>query len=203
MKKIKINKTPQLLLKKLSSKKKQNNQVKLKIIKNILNKRIINSLNNDKTQAYSMINIKNLSNTSKFLITKNIKHTRNSSDFIKYSKTGGASTVNHHKSKATNYSMDKIEKSDKNSTGKTPSMINFESSKIMDNSPNFNNLQVRQRIINFRNDSLNNNTRRISEYRTKDNLDYINLPNLFEARTMKRTQSDFKPILKKSIDSYN
>jgi len=203
MKKIKNNKNPQLLLKKYFSKKNQNNQVKLRIIKNILNKRTINSINNDNTHAYSVINIKNLSSTSKYLFTRNIKHTRNSSDFIKYSKTGRASTVKYHKSKVSNYSMDKIEKSDKNSIGKTPSVLNFENSKITDNSPNFNNIQVKQRIINFRNDTLYNNMRRISEYRTKDNLDCINLPNLFEAKTMKRTQSDFKPTLKKGIESYN
>ena len=38
--------------------------------------------------AYSAINIKDLPRTSKYLITKNIKRTRNSNDLIKYSKTG-------------------------------------------------------------------------------------------------------------------
>jgi hypothetical protein len=198
----KSNKTSQILLKKFHFQKKTNNQVKLRIIKNILNKKIINPKNDYIMHAYSAINIKDLPRTSKYLITKNIKRTRNSNDLIKYSKTGESSIFKNHKRKVTNYSMDKIEKTDKHSTEKSSSMFNFENSKIINNSPNFKNIQVKNKINNYRNGTRHNNTRNISYYRTKNNFDSKQFPNLFETKILKRTQSGFKSILKRGINSY-
>ena len=203
IKKTKKQKSTEALLKSLYSKRKDNNRVKLKIIKNILNKRNINSINKENSQINPILSMQNSATTfSKYPFYKKINYTRNSGKNINFSNTGESFFAKFKKRKASNYSMDKNAKTTKYSFEKTASKINFEISKTIDNSPNIQNIKEHTKLNILKNEIFENKKEQNSNLKNKGAYENINLPNLFKKKKMRRTNSDFKPLLTKTKNSY-
>ena len=199
IKKIKKNKSAEILLKSLYSNRKNNNKVKLKIIKNVLNKKIMSSKNRENIH---ILNIQNSLGTSKYPIHKKTNYTRNTRNYINISNTGESFFVNFKKRKSSNYSMDKNPKTTKFSFEKSQSKINFEISKTIDDSPNIKNIKEINKLNKFQNFTIH---AEIDEHQKNQNIDAygtINLPNLFEKKKKERIDNDFKSRLKKDLNKY-
>ena len=85
---------------------------------------------------------------------------------------------------------------------KTASKINFEISKTIDNSPNVQNIKEHTKLNILKNEIFENKKEQNSNLKNKGAYENINLPNLFKKKKMRRTNSDFKPILTKIKNSY-
>ena len=203
IKKSKKQKSTEALLKSLYSKRKDNNKVKLKIIKNIFNKRNINSKNKENSQINPMINIQNSSTTfSKYPFYKKINFTRNSGRNINFSNTGESFFSKFKNRKASNYSVDKNAKTTKYSFEKTVSKINFEVSKTIDNSPNIQNIKEYTKLNILKNEIFENKIEQNPNLKNKHTYENINLPNLIQKKKMRRTYSDYRPLLTKTKNNY-
>ena len=202
-KKIKKSNSTETLLKSLFSKRKNKNKVKLKIVKNIFNKRSINFQNVESAQINPYMSIQNSAGTfSKNPYSKKINHTRNSRSCINFSNTGESFFVRYKKRKASNYSGDKNAKTTKYSFERTSSKINFEASKTIDNSPNIQNFKVNNKVNLLKNNTCVRKEDKFKDKKGKDTFENINLPNLFEEKNMRKTSSNLKSIIKKNINNY-
>ena len=202
VKKIQKNKSADILLKKLYSNRKKNNKVKLKIIKNIINKIPINLNNNENNVPVQ--SMQNSAATSKYTFFKKNNNTRNSKNNIHFFNTGESFFAKFKKRKASNYSMDKIIKTSKYSCEKSQSKMNFEISKTIDNSPNIKNNKENNQFMlnNFGNNMIEINFFGYKERVNKYDYETIDLPDLFAKRNMKRTNSGYKSTIKRNLSNY-
>ena len=200
IKNIKKNRSAEMLLKSLYTKRKDNNKVKLKIIKNIFNYEKLNINNKKICQINPRISIRNSAANSKNPFQKKIKYSRNSKSTINFSNTGESLFVKIKKMKTSNYSMDNNIKTSKYSFEGSQLKINFEVSKTVDNSPIIQIIKDNNnKISQLKNIALDDKNTKYSERQIKDSYETTNLPNLFEKKMMSITNSNFKSILKKEI----
>ena len=207
--KIKLNKTrknksSEILFKYYLSKNKSNNKVKLKVIKNIFNKRKIFSQKKEDNKANSAINLLNsVSMTSKYLYSKNVNRTRNESNYKNFASTVGSSSFKMNNRKVTNYSIDRNDKTFNKQQIERSTSKNFnENAKIIESNPNIKNIKIKEKVDKSEIDQNKNKLNKFSNIKIREAHAYesINLPNLFEKKIMRRTQSVFPHKLRKNID---
>jgi hypothetical protein len=152
--KIKLNKTrknksSEILFKYYLSKNKSNNKVKLKVIKNIFNKRKIFSQKKEDNKANSAINLLNsVSITSKYLYSKNVNRTRNDSNYKNFASTVGSSSFKMNNRKVTNYSIDRNDKTfNKQQIERSTSKNFIENTKIIESNPNIKNIKIKEKVF--------------------------------------------------------
>ena len=184
IKNIKKNRSAEMLLKSLYTKRKDNNKVKLKIIKNAFSQREIKEIRNSQPNSF-IFSHKNISR-------KNVRNPTRNSKYFNFSES---STNKFFKRKSNNYSMDKYEKIIKPSIENTPSRNNFEYSKTIEHTPDIQNIKETTKILNKDSPEF-----QINEYSDKKN---INLPKLLSTKTILRNKSNIKLTLSKGIKGYN
>ena len=204
VRKLKKNKSQEALLKSFYSKRKQNDIVKLKIIKNIVDKRKIYSENSivDMPRNSGLYIQNYSSNTSKYIFSRNIKNIRNSNSYANMSKTMESFTTKFQKGGINSYSKDKSAKTIKDKIENDKLNLNLEKSETISNYSNIKNIKINSRIFNISQKLEKRRNSKYSDKQISEGCVIINLPNLYEKKKMRKSQSDFKNISNERNSNY-